>query len=267
MEGLTPLVSAAWLKKNLARVVSIDCTWQVSSSGDALPKGYIPGAARFDLAEIKALALAEQTDQVIAECLSKIGVSADDVIIVYDRIGLFSAPRLWWLLMTLGHENLAVLDGGLPAWIDNGGAVEDEPIMRSPSEYKLKPARLCGTQIGDILTAVNDGKQIVDARSADRFYGRVAEPRAGLRSGHIPGSLNLPFSALQRGGKLLPKTELAEAIGKAGIDLSRPIITSCGSGVTAAGLALIFSALGKTDLSVYTGSWAEYGASDYPVQT
>lgn len=268
MDGLGSIVELDWLKANFDSVTLIDCTWTITAQErESLPIGYIPGALEFDLSAIKALPLMRQTEGVIAEQLSKLGVSANDEIIVYDRHGVFSAPRLWWLLKTLGHENVAILNGGLPAWIAAGGSVVEEPAKRNASNYQETTALLCGSDFSDVLKAAGTPAQIVDARPPARFHGTTPEPRAGLRSGHIPGALNLPFGSLREDGRFKPNAELAAAVGAAGIDMDRPIITSCGSGVTAAGLALVFHALGKTDISVYSGSWAEYGASDAPIET
>ena len=267
MAELAPLVSVDWLASAHEGCTVIDCTWAMSDADyAALPRGYIPGAVEFDLGAIKALPLDKQTEGVIAAQLSKLGVCDLDVIVVYDRHGMFSAPRLWWLLKTLGHTNVAVLNGGLPAWIAAGHAIEDAPATRTETQYREKTSLLCGSDMADTIKAIGTDVQIVDARAPGRFKGDTPEPREGLRSGRIPSAVNLPFGALRDNGKFKSKAELLRAIRAAGIDMNRPIITSCGSGVTAAGLAFIFAHLGKKDVSVYTGSWAEYGASDAPLE-
>lgn len=266
MADLSPLVDVDWLTANSDAVVLIDCTWTITNEDAAtLPKGFVPGAVEFDLSAVKALPLKQQTEGVVAAQLSALGVTADDTIIVYDRHGLFSAPRLWWLLKTLGHDAVAILNGGLPAWINAGHTVDASPATRTPALYIERPALLCGSDFDDILKTGHADRQIVDARGSGRFNGTEPEPRKGLRSGRIPGSLNLPFGPLRHNGRLKSKSDLTAAISAAGIDMNRPIITSCGSGVTAAALAFIFFTLGKSDISVYTGSWAEYGASDAPI--
>lgn len=267
MAELSPLVDCDWLSEHSDAVTIIDCTWTITEAERAdLPEGYIPGAVEFDLSAIKVLPLKQQTEGVIAAQLSDLGVSADDTVIIYDRHGMFSAPRLWWLLRTLGHENAAVLNGGLPAWIAAGHDIAQAPHSPQKSQYIEAASLLCGSDFDDVVKAVGTDTQIVDARAPGRFKGSTPEPREGLRSGHIPGSLNLPFGTLRKDGHFKSKSEIAAAIDTAGIDMSRPIITSCGSGVTAAGLAFAFYLMGKTDISVYTGSWAEYGASDAPIE-
>lgn len=267
MADLAPLVSVDWLAAAHEGCTIIDCTWAISEADyAALPKGFIPGAVEFNLGAIKALPLDKQTEGVVAEQLSNLGVCDLDVIVVYDRHGMFSAMRLWWLLKTLGHTNVAVLNGGLPAWIAKGHSITDAPAERTETKYKEKTSVLCGSDMADVVKAIGTDVQIVDARAPGRFAGTEPEPRDGLRSGHIPGSINLPFGSLRDNGQFKSKTDLQRAIRAAGIDMSRPIITSCGSGVTAAGLAFVFAHLGKKDVSVYTGSWAEYGASDAPIE-
>ena len=267
MADLRPLVSVDWLAANVNAVTLIDCTWSISDADAAtLPTGFIPNALEFDLSAVKALPLKAQTEGVIAAQLSRLGVTERETIVIYDRHGLFSAPRLWWLLKTLGHADVFVLNGGLPAWAAAGHSVSDTPAGRPEAIYAETTSLLCGSDFDDVIKSLDTTAQIVDARAPGRFAGTEPEPRAGLRSGRIPGALNLPFGALREDGKLKSETQLARAVKSAGIDLNRPIITSCGSGVTAAGLALVLYALGKTDISVYTGSWAEYGASDAPIE-
>lgn len=263
MDELTPIVSVDWLTANLENVTPVDCTWAVTQDMGALPEGFIPGALEFDLAAIKKTPLEQQTTGFIAAAISKLGIEASDTLIVYDRLGLFSAPRLWWLLKTMGHKDVAVLDGGLPAWIEAGHPLQPRPDKRGATHYIPITSLYTGSTLNDVLTT---SAQIVDARSEGRFTGQDPEPRAGLRSGHIPGAVNLPFGKVFPGGYIAGKNALTQFIADAGIDLSRPVITSCGSGVTAAGLALAFATLRKTDISVYTGSWAEYGATEHPVE-
>ena len=265
-DTLSARLSVDALAANLSRVTPIECTWGVSETDlQGLPKGFIPGSIVFDLAAIKALPLIEQTEHTVAAQLSSLGISHKDALVVYDRFGVFSAPRLWWLLKTLGHKNVAILDGGLPAWIEAGRPLSERPHMGGYKPYDCAAPLLRGSDLSHVLSAIDNQVQIVDARPAGRFNGETPEPRAGLRRGHIPGSLSLPFGPLRHAGKLKSKSELAFAIGAAGINMERPIITTCGSGVTAAGLAFIFYHLGKTDVSVYTGSWAQYGASQHPI--
>jgi thiosulfate/3-mercaptopyruvate sulfurtransferase len=189
-------------------------------------------------------------------------------IIVYDRVGIFSAPRVWWTFRVMGHDDVAVLDGGLPAWEAAGYAVDREP-PRAPRErhftshYRGDLVR----DLDDVRRAAAAGKPILDARPQARFRGEAPEPRAGLRSGHIPGSANLPSaSLLTDDGRLLPTPALRQALGPY-LEGERPI-TTCGSGVSAAIIALALAAVGRTDAAIYDGSWSEWGArADTPIAT
>ncbi len=250
----------------------IDGTWAVSIPSNGFAKGVIPEAQFFDLGQLKSVSdfkAAYPSREGLIKMLEGLNISADDPLIIYDRQGFFSAPRVWWSLKSLGHKKVAVLKNGLPAWLENGGPVRNNyTIMDKTSEYVASKSLAKGVVINEVLAAINGETQIVDARSADRFYGRTAEPRAGLRSGHIPSSLSLPLSSLKDSeGRILKGDDLLTAFHDAGVDLKRPIITTCGSGVTASALALLFRSVGKTDVSVYSGSWTEYGASEYPIET
>ena len=261
---LAKLISASELigAKNKA---IIDVTWIVPGSDDsALPKGAVKTARFFDLAAIKALPLARQTPQVIAEMLGEIGITPEDDVVIYDRKGIFSAPRLWWLLQSVGHKNMAILNGGLAAYIAAGGALQEQHSAYEKTCYTPSAPHFREAVFEDVL---GTEAQIIDARPSGRFNGTTPEPRAGLRSGHMPGAISLPYGSLIKDGLLRSDDELKAAINTAGIDLSKPIITTCGSGVTAAGLAFIFTKLGARNLRVSTGSWAEYGASTAPVET
>jgi thiosulfate/3-mercaptopyruvate sulfurtransferase len=189
--------------------------------------------------------------------------------VVYDSQGLFSAPRLWWNLRVMGQEQVVVLDGGLPAW-----TLEDRPLqtgLPSPERGDFE-ARADTTLVRDLETVrralAERSAQVIDARPAGRFSGEVPEPRAGLRSGHMPGALNVPFSGVVENGRLAGAERLAAAFQAAGADLTGPIVTTCGSGISAAVLALALARLGRGDIAVYDGSWTEWGArTDTPVVT
>jgi thiosulfate/3-mercaptopyruvate sulfurtransferase len=201
----------------------------------------------------------------------KLGLGDGVRIVVYDQRGLFSAARVWWTFRAFGHGDVAVLDGGLPKWLSEGRPVEDSTV--SPGERHFT-ARMDSFKVRDKaqLTAnLSSGReQVLDARSRGRFEGRDPEPRESLRSGHIPGSLNLPFTDLldRQTQTLLPPEALAARFAAAGIDMARPVVTTCGSGVTAAVLALGLHIVGHKDVAVYDGSWAEWGLpGDTPVAT
>lgn len=250
----------------------IDGTWAVSIPSDGFAKGVIPEAQFFDLGQLKSVSdfkAAYPSREGLIKMLEGLNISADDPLIIYDRQGFFSAPRVWWSLKSLGHKKVAVLKNGLPAWLENDGPVQNNYTkMDETSEYVASKRLVKGVVINDVLAAINSETQIVDARSADRFYGRAAEPREGLRSGHIPSSLSLPLSSLKdSAGRILEGDDLLTAFRDAGVDIKRPIITTCGSGVTASALAVLFRSVGKTDVSVYSGSWTEYGASEHPIET
>lgn len=268
------LVSAEWLSERLndSSLKILDGTWSVTQSDSNLIEGVIPGALFFDLGFLKSstpLGAAYPPQNILISMLNQLGVKETDLVVVYDRYGLFSSPRVWWSLKTLGHENVKVLSGGLPAWINKGYAINSKHSTPSGvSDYKAKVTQVYGVTIDDVVSAIDTHTQIVDARPLERFKGTMPEPRKGLRSGHIPSSLSLPLGHLKdKNGQLYDEEKLISLINEVGINWDNPIITTCGSGVTAAALALIFQSLGKNDISVYTGSWTEYGASNHPVKT
>lgn len=276
----TPLVDAAWLLAHLADpgLVVIDATLFLPNEGrDAAAEfraGHVPGARFFD---INAFADPD-TDLPhmvpaagrFARLAGALGIGPDSFVVCYDQRGLFSAARAWWLLRLFGHERAAVLDGGLPAWRAAGGAVATgEPPGAAPAVFRvdLRTARMRG--IGDMLDNLDSGADLVlDARSAGRFDASVPEPRAGMRGGHIPGARNLPFTELLTPGQtLLPPELLRRRLLVAGVDGSRPVVTSCGSGVTACVLTLAMAVAGLPEGAVYDGSWTEWGGRpDTPVE-
>jgi thiosulfate/3-mercaptopyruvate sulfurtransferase len=199
----------------------------------------------------------------------RLGVEASSPVVIYDSHGLFSAPRVWWSFRVMGHDNVWVLDGGLPKWTAEGHPVETGWPQRPHGEFKSRYQPNLVRSLDQVLTALTDGNaQLLDARPAARFTGEVAEPRPGLRSGHMPGARSLPSSAVVADGRLKPADELAALFADAGVDIDRPIVTTCGSGVSAAILALALARLGRADVPVYDGSWSEWGArSDTPVAT
>lgn len=274
-----PIVSAAWLADHLddPQVVVIDASWHMPAAGrDARAEyvsGHIPGAVFFDIDEVCDHSttlphmLAPPADFAVAA--RRLGISQNSFVVVHDSLGLFSAARVWWNFRVMGHGAVSVLDGGLPRWIAEGRPLETG--WRTPSHGDFK-ARSVPALVADkhaVRRALETGgSQIVDARAADRFSGAVPEPREGLARGHMPGARNVPWSAVVDGGALRGPEALKEAIVAAGVDLARPIVTTCGSGVSAALLALALARIGRDDVAVYDGSWAEWGAlTDAPIST
>lgn len=273
-EKIPLIVDATWLSENFSHpdLRILDATWTIPGSSSEFPDGVIPGTRFFDLGYLKSktpLGAAYPPTDVMKEMAEGLGLTADNHIIVYDKQGYFSAPRVWWSFKSIGHEKVSVLRDGFPAWVGKG--YETAPHAQESfvkSHYEISDTAVNGISIGSVLDAIETDTQIVDARPPGRFTGESPEPREGLRSGHIPGSLNLPLGRLKTSqDELLEDSEMRQVLKETNIEADKPIITTCGSGVTAAALALIFEHLGFKDVSVYTGSWAEYGASNHPIET
>ncbi|MBA5776433.1 3-mercaptopyruvate sulfurtransferase [Stappia sp. F7233] len=266
-----PIVSTEWLADHLSApdVVVVDASWYLPAHGRDARKEYalehIPGAVFFDIDAISDTAsdLPHMLPQphVFSSRMRKLGIGDGQTIVVYDGMGLFSAPRVWWTFRAMGVESVHVLDGGLPKWKAEGREVTDDPVNRPERHFT---ARLDNALVRDfdmVRELLGDGSaQLIDARSSARFRGEAPEPRPGIDSGHMPGSLNLPFDLLLRDGTLRPAVEIREAFVDAGADLSQPIVTSCGSGVTAAILSLGLAVIGHRDNALYDGSWAEWAS-------
>ena len=275
------LVSTAWMAQHLAdpdlRVVdaSYYLPMQNRSARAEYDQRHIPGAVFFDIDEIadtsSALPHMLPSPEKFASRVRKLGLGDGNRIVIYDSQGLFSAARVWWEFRVFGHKDVAVLDGGLPKWIAEGRPVDDLPPQ--PRERHFT-ARLDHSQIRDktqmLANLAGKRDQVVDARPADRFHAREPEVWPGRRSGHIPGSHNLPYVELLNATDktLLPAEQISARFRGAGIDLARPVVASCGSGVTAAVLALGLHLIGHRDVAVYDGSWAEWGLpGETPVES
>lgn len=272
-------VTPLWLSEHLHRqdVAIIDASWYLpAQKRDAAAEykaGHIPGAVRFDIDAISdhtsALPHMLPTQEDFSDAIGELGISDDMTIIVYDGAGLFSAARVWWTLTVFGAKKVFVLEGGFPAWTAAGLAVESGHVEKLPARFS---AVLDATKVADIasvaLAAATGVATIVDARPADRFRGEAPEPRPGLRSGHIPGSRNVPFANLVANGTLVDPKTIRSTFEEAGVDLDRPVVTSCGSGVSAAVLALALASIDRPVAGLYDGSWSEWGARlDQPVAT
>jgi len=276
MASVKFVVEPSWLKRSIehVNVRVIDATWILPGSEEPLHKGYIENACYFGIRLSDRVSNVKHplpSREEFETLNSSFGISHNHHIVCYDRKGVYSSPRLWWTFKMMGHDNVSVLNGGLPGWIEAGYNTVSEPLTAktvSPDSYKNPDPspKASLVTMDEILHLLPSRPQIIDARSTDRFYGRVPEPRHGLRSGHIPGSTSFPFGQFVKNGRFIPLSEMAENVGNAGINLSRPIITTCGSGVTASILALGFKRLGVDDVKVYDGSWSEWGASKAPIE-
>jgi len=275
-----PVVSTAWLAERLGseEVQVVDATLplvgQLGKGRDSYERGHIPGAVFFDINAIADLTTdlphMLPTPEAFAEAAGALGLRPEATIVVYDAHGIYSAPRVWWTLRIMGFSTVVVLDGGLKAWIAEGRPVETQQPARAVSRPVIAFYPELVRNLAAVGETLKTGQaQVVDARSAGRFRGEAPEPRATLRSGHMPGALNLPFDqVVAADGTLKSVQDLRTAFEAAGVDLARPIVTTCGSGVTAAVLALALARLGREDVAVYDGSWTEWGGrADTPVVT
>lgn len=235
--------------------------------------GHIPGAVRFDHDKVAdhstGLPHMVPAADVFAEAVGKLGIRETDRVVIYDGPGIFSAPRGWWLFRIMGAKQVFVLDGGLDGWKAEGRALEAGNSSPEPVTFETKVRVDKVIDLQTMLGIISDGSaQIADARPAGRFAGTEPEPRAGMRSGHMPGARSLPSGTFSLNGKLRTLPELRQAIEDAGIDFGQPVVTSCGSGITAAIITLALESLGHEDNALYDGSWTEWGArEDTPVVT
>lgn len=273
------VVSADWLEKRLGEpgLIVIDGSWYLPAQGrDARAEfdaGHIPGAIFFDHDEVVEpgvdLPHALPGPRHFAQYAGSMGISSRDTIVVYDGPGFFSAPRVWWMFHIMGAENVYLLDGGLDGWKEEGRPLTDQPTKTAGCLFEVDYDNKRVASLEDMRRIVETGEaQIADARPPGRFSGADPEPRPGMRSGHMPGARNLPFLKLIDNGHLRPPEELKRVFAEAGIDLDKPVVTSCGSGVTAAVITLALETVGHTDNRLYDGSWSEWGGlQDTPVAT
>ena len=276
-----PLVSTEWLAAHVAdpKVRIIDASYKMPGvlplPADDYLAAHIPGAVFFNVN-----AIADPNDRrphmypnalQFARDVSGLGISSGDTVVAYDAGGWVAAPRAWWMFLSFGHDKVRVLDGGLKKWLQEGRPTAAGKVAPKPGRFDaaLDPSfvRTKEQLLGNLATRA---EQVVDARPRPRFEGSVAEPRPGLRAGHIPGSRNLPYAELfdAATGEMRPLDALRKAFVGAGVDLARPIVTTCGSGVSAAVLTLALYRLGVRGTALYDGSWAEWGLPDgTPVAT
>jgi thiosulfate/3-mercaptopyruvate sulfurtransferase len=272
-----PLVTTDWLSAHIddPKVKIIDASFKLPGvlplPVDDYLAAHIPGAVYFDVDAVSDHSdprphMYPNADQ-FARDVAALGISSGDTVVAYDSGGWVAAPRAWWMFLSFGHSNVKVLDGGLKKWLREGRPTHSGNVTAKPGKFQAKfdssYVRSQQQLVGNLTT---HAEQLVDARPRPRFEGTVAEPRAGLRSGHIPGSRSVPYAGLfdAETGAMKPLDELRRIFGDAGVDIAKPIVTSCGSGVSALVLTLALYRLGVRGSALYDGSWAEWGLPDGP---
>jgi len=268
-----PIVSVSWLKDHLDApdVVIIDASWYLPAMERNAKKEYeqehIPGAVFMDIDEVSdqssPLPHMMPEPHVFSSKMRKMGIGDGQTIVVYDGAGIFSAARVWWMFRAFGVESVFVLDGGLPAWKEEGYPLTDEVPARLERHFTAMLNHDMVRNLDEVQDALDSSSHLVlDARAPERFKGLAPEPREGVRAGHMPGALNLPFGLLLNEGKLRSKEDLQNIFKQVGVDASTPVITSCGSGVTAAVITLALEQVGFSKNALYDGSWTEWGSSE-----
>jgi thiosulfate/3-mercaptopyruvate sulfurtransferase len=266
------LVSTDWLHENLRApdVAIIDGSWYLPAQNRDGKAEYlarhIPGAVHFDIEKISdhssSLPHMIPPPEQFGRQMNELGIGDDMRIIVYDGAGLFSAPRVWWMLRVFGARHVRILDGGLPKWLSEGRPVESGAVKRAPANFAVRFDAKAVADTQRVREALETGAaQVVDARSVERFTGAAPEIRPGIQSGHMPGALNAPSSSFLEQGRLKTAAALADALEQAGVEGDRPVITSCGSGVSAAIISLALDELGRPAQALYDGSWTEWAST------
>ena len=277
MPTTDPLVSTEWLAAHLqdSRVKILDATFKMPGvlplPKDDFLERHIPGAVFFDVDAVAdrttSLPHMFPTAEQFGRDVGALGISNGDTVVVYDAGGWVAGPRAWWMFLSFGHANVRVLDGGLKKWLAEGRPVTGGEASPKPATFTASfDAKRVRSMEQMIANIASKAEQVVDARQAERFEGKVPEPRAGLRSGHIPGSRSLPYATLfdAATGAMKPLADLRAAFSGAGVDLGKPVVTSCGSGVSAGVLTLALYRLGVENPALYDGSWTEWGEEGGP---
>ncbi len=278
MTPSSPFVSTEWLAANLSApdLVVVDGSWHMPDAGrsahDEYLERHIPGAVFFDIDTI-----ADQASPLphmlpdphfFSRKVGSLGIGDGLRIVVYDTYGLLSAARVWWTFKAFGASDVMILEGGLPQWLSEERATESGPVRREWAQFTARLDHSVVAGMSQVERAVSSGStQILDARSAERFAGAAPEPRPGISSGHMAGAFNLPHGRVVADGRLVSPDEIRAAVADSGLDLSKPVITSCGSGVSAAILWLALEAIGKRPQALYDGSWTEWASAGKPIVT
>ena len=272
-----PLVSTEWLAAHIndANVKVLDASFKLPGVLP-LPKddylaAHLPGAVFFDVDAVSdhsnPLPHMFPGVEQFGRDVGQLGISNADTVVLYDAGGWVAAPRAWWMFLSYGHSNVRILNGGLKKWRAEGRATESGEVKPKPATFKASyDAKRVRSMQQLIANVESRAEQVIDARPAERFEGRAAEPRAGIRSGHIPGARNVPYAGLFNAatGEMKPLDDLRAAFTGAGVKFDAPIVTSCGSGVSAGVLTLALYRLGITDTALYDGSWSEWGQEKGP---
>ncbi len=267
---MTPLVTPSWVAERLgdpgtvildATLPPVGVTPTIDTHARYLAK-HIPGAVFFDIEELSdhstALPHMLPAPEAFSRSMAALGIGDQMSIVIYEQEGVFSAPRAWWMLRSFGAQHVYILDGGLRAWIAANLPTSADRVERTPASFRARFDNAAVKNFAQIKEMIAQGAQILDARSSGRFTGASPEPRPGISSGHMPGAVSAPFTELLEDGRMKPTAKLREYFIDKGVDVQQPITTTCGSGVTAAVIALGLEIAGAERVSLYDGSWAEY---------